>query len=59
MTGPLWLASITSSAPDVRVWRHVSLACEPAATVMMALDGVVGLGPPLQAMLFDVTSVIG
>ena len=32
---------------------------EPAATSITTLLGVVGLGPPLQAMYWEVTSVIG
>jgi hypothetical protein len=59
MTGPLWEASITSLEPDVRVWRQVSLAEEPAATVMTFEVAVVGLGPPLQTMSLEVTSVMG
>ena len=50
---------MTSLEPLVRVWRHVSWAVEPAATLMTAELGVVGLGPPLQAMSLEVTSVMG
>lgn len=59
ITGPLWLESMTSLGPEVSVWRQVSVACEPAWTVMTVLVLVVGLGPPLQTMSLDVTSVIG
>lgn len=59
IAGPLWLASITSSAPDVRVCRHTAVTVEPAVTEMILSDGVVGFGPPLQARSLDVTSVIG
>lgn len=59
MTGPLWLASITSPDPEVRVWRQVRVACEPACTVMTVLVLWVGLGPPLQAMSLEVTSWMG
>jgi hypothetical protein len=59
MTGPLWLASMTSLPAEVRVWRQVSLAVEPAWTLMTVEVFVVGLGPPLQTMSFDVTSVMG
>ena len=59
MTGPLWEASITSLAPDVRVWRHVRVAWEPAWTVMTVDVFAVGLGPPLQTMSLDVTSLMG
>jgi hypothetical protein len=59
MTGPLWLDSITSLEPDVRVWRQVSFADEPAATVITFEVAVVGLGPPLQTMSLEVTSVMG
>lgn len=59
MTGPLWLASITSLAPAVRVWRQVSFAVEPAWTVITLEEGVVGLVPPLQTMSLEVTSYIG
>lgn len=41
------------------MWRHVRVADEPAWTVMTVLVFVVGLGPPLQTMSLDVTSVIG
>lgn len=59
MTGPLWLASMTSPDPEVRVWRHVSVAEEPACSVMTVLVAVVGLGPPLQTMSLEVTSMMG
>lgn len=59
MTGPLWLASMTSLEPLVRVCLQVSFAVDPAATVILLLEGVVGLGPPLQAMSLLVTSVMG
>lgn len=59
MTGPLWLASMTSLGPDVRVWRHVSFAVEPACTLMTVEVLAVGLGPPLQTMSLEATLVIG
>jgi hypothetical protein len=59
MTGPLWLASMTSPDPDVSVWRQVSFAVEPACTLMTVDVDWVGLGPPLHAMSLEVTSVIG
>jgi hypothetical protein len=59
MTGPLCDESMMSLGPEVRVWRHVSLAWEPAATVMTFEVAVVGLGPPLQTMSLEVTSVMG
>jgi hypothetical protein len=59
ITGPLCDASITSPEPEVRVWRQVSVALEPAATVITFEVAVVGLGPPLQTMSLEVTSVMG
>lgn len=59
MTGPLWLESITSLGPEVRVWRHVRVAWEPAWTVITVFVLAVGLGPPLQTMSLEVTSVMG
>lgn len=59
MTGPLWLASMTSFGPEVKVWRHVRVAWEPAWTVMTVFVLAVGFGPPLQTMSLDVTSVMG
>lgn len=59
MTGPLCEASITSLGPEVRVWRHVRVALEPACTVMTVLVFWVGFGPPLQTMSLEVTSVMG
>lgn len=58
-TGPLCEESTTSLLPLVNVWRHVNRAVDPAATVILYGEGVVGLGPPLQAMSLLVTSVIG
>ena len=59
ITGPLWEESMTSLGPEVRVWRHVRVAWEPAWTVITVLVLVVGLGPPLQTMSLEVTSVMG
>lgn len=59
MTGPLCDASITSFAPEVRLCRHVSVALEPACTVMTVLVFEVGFGPPLHAMSLEVTSWMG
>jgi hypothetical protein len=59
ITGPLWLASMTSLGPDVRVWRQVRVAVEPACTVMTVLVFAVGFGPPLQTMSLEVTSWMG
>lgn len=59
MTGPLWLASMTSPPPEVRVWRQVSVALEPACTLITVEVFCVGLGPPLQTMSLEVTSVMG
>ena len=41
---------MTSVEELVKVCLHVALSVDPAATVAMELEGVVGLGPPLQAM---------
>jgi hypothetical protein len=60
MTGPLWLASITSFDPDVSVCRHVSFALDPACTLITVLVFCTApLGPPLQAMSLLDTSWIG
>ena len=60
LPGPLWLASMTSFDPDVRVCRQVSLAVEPACTLMTVLVfWTAPLGPPLQAMSLEVTSWMG
>jgi hypothetical protein len=56
MTGPLWLESMTSLGPEVKVWRQVRVAEEPACTVMTVLVLEVGLGPPLHTMSLEVTS---
>lgn len=59
MTGPLWEESMTFSGPDCSVWRQWRVAWDPACTVMTVLVAFVGLGPPLQTMSLEVTSVIG
>ena len=59
MTGPLCPASITSLAPLVSVCRQVSFTVSPAVMFKMYGLAVVGFGPPLQAMSFEDTSVIG
>jgi hypothetical protein len=59
MTGPLWLESMTSLGPEVRVWRHVSFAVLPACRVMTVEVFAVGFGPPLQTMSFEETSFMG
>ena len=50
---------MTSFGPLVKVCRQVSFAVEPAATVIFLSDGVVGFGPPLQAMGLLMTSLMG
>lgn len=45
--------------PLSRVWRQVSVALDPAWTVMTVGVDFVGLGPPLQAMSLDMTSWMG
>lgn len=54
--GPLWDASITSSAPEVKVCLQMAFTVDPAVTVMMLLADVGSLGGPLQARLEEVTS---
>jgi len=41
------------------VWRQVSFAVEPACTLITVEVAFVGLGPPLQTMSLEVTSVMG
>lgn len=41
------------------MWRQMAWTVLPAATFIMFEDGVVGLGPPLQATSLVVTSVMG
>lgn len=55
----LWLASITSLEPLVKVCRQIAWTVDPAATLITLLVAVVGFGPPLQAISLEVTSVIG
>jgi len=50
---------MTSLGPEVSVWRQVRVACEPACTVMTVEVLAVGLGPPLQTMSLEVTSLMG
>lgn len=57
--GPLWDASITSSAPEVNVCLQIAFTVDPAWTVMTLLAELGSLGGPLQARLFEVTSWIG
>lgn len=47
------------SGPDCSVWRQFSVAWVPACRVMTFDVAFVGLGPPLQTMSLEVTSVIG
>lgn len=51
---------MTSLGPEVRVWRHVRVAWEPACTVMtvFVLAGV-SLGGPLQTIELVDTSLTG
>lgn len=57
--GPLWDASITSSAPEVNVCLQIAFTVDPAWTVIILLAEAGSLGGPLQARLFEVTSWIG
>jgi uncharacterized iron-regulated membrane protein len=50
---------MTSLGPEVRVWRQVRVAVEPAWRVMTVEVLAVGLGPPLHTMSLVDTSLMG
>jgi len=50
---------VNTASIQVRVCRQMAVMVDPALTLMMFLDGVVGLGGPLHAIFFDETSVCG